>query len=79
MKQPNKPSFKKYAKFSGLAFQWIAVFTAFSLGGNYLDERQGNQFPGYTLAGVFIGLVVIFYSLYKVIQELNQEKPQQDD
>lgn len=77
--QPSKPSnqqsdrqsYNKYVIFSALAFQWIGVFVLLSLGGNWLDKRLENHFPIYTLAGVFVALFVIFYTLFRYINRPN--------
>lgn len=71
--QPNrKQSLNKYARYSAFAFQMIAVFVLFSLGGNWLDEKLGYKFPYFTLAGAFAALISIFYSLFTLIKKLNE-------
>jgi apolipoprotein N-acyltransferase len=72
--QQNKPSFSKYAKYSAFAFQFVAIFVALSLGGNWLDERMGYEFPIYTLVGVFVSLIAIFYSLYTFINKESNDQ-----
>lgn len=68
--QPNKrQSLAKYAKFSAFAFQMIGLFVGLSLGGNWLDNHWQLAFPYFTLAGVFLALVAIFYSLYNLVRE----------
>jgi uncharacterized membrane protein len=71
---PNKPSFSKYAKYSAFAFQFVAVFVVLSLGGNWLDKKLEYEFPAFTLAGVFIALIAIFYSLYNFIKDQDTEE-----
>ncbi len=71
--QPNKPSFNKYAKFSAIAFQWIILFVGLSLGGDWLDTYLLNNFPLFTLIGVFLALFIIFYSLYKLVTNQDSE------
>lgn len=71
--QPNRrQSLNKYARYSAFAFQMIAVFVLLSLGGNWLDEKMGYKFPYFTLAGVFIALISIFYSLFTLIKKINE-------
>lgn len=64
-----KLPYSDYAKYTAIAFQYVAVFILLSLGGNYLDEHYDFGFPYFTLAGVFLGLVFIFYSVYKLISK----------
>ena len=70
----NKRPYNKYVVFSALAFQWIGAFVILSLGGNWLDERMGNKFPGFTLLGVFVALFVIFYSIFKLVNKSNRDQ-----
>ncbi|MES2691115.1 MAG: AtpZ/AtpI family protein [Bacteroidota bacterium] len=67
--QGRRQSLGKYAKYSAFAFQMIAVFVLLSLGGNWLDKKMEYQFPYFTLAGVFISLISIFYSLYSLVNK----------
>lgn len=62
-----KQSLTNYAKYSAFAFQMIGVFVALSLGGNWVDKHWQLKFPYFTLLGVFVSLVSIFYSLYAII------------
>lgn len=66
-----KSQFSKYAKFSGFAFQMIAVFVLLSLGGDWLDKRMENKFPLFTLIGVFVALISIFYTLFSFLKKDN--------
>lgn len=67
--QDRRQSLGKYAKYSAFAFQMIAVFVVLSLGGNWLDKKMEYRFPYFTLAGVFISLISIFYSLYALVNK----------
>ncbi len=66
-----KQSLNKYAKYSSLAFQMIAVFVGFSLGGDWIDKNYQFKFPYFTLLGVLFALVSVFYLLFKLIKEEN--------
>jgi uncharacterized membrane protein len=76
--QNKRPSFSKYAKFSAFAFQFVAIFVLLSLGGNWLDKRLEYKFPLFTLIGVFVALIAIFYSLYTFVTKENTDKDQPD-
>jgi hypothetical protein len=49
----------------------IGVFVALSLGGNWIDKHWNLTFPYFTLLGVFIALIAIFYSLYALTTKSN--------
>lgn len=72
-KQENRPKkstyFNNYVKYSAFGFQLIALFVIFSLGGNWLDKWVGNKFPAFTLTGVALALVVVFYLILKIIKD----------
>ena len=66
-----KQSLTNYAKYSAFAFQMIGVFVALSLCGNWIDKHWNLKFPYFTLLGVFIALIAIFYSLYALTTKSN--------
>ena len=74
--QPNnrKQSLAKYAKFSAFAFQMIGTFVALSLGGNWLDKHYQFKFPYFTLLGVLVALVAIFYSLFSLVNRPDEDE-----
>jgi hypothetical protein len=71
-KEPKKESISNngpntYAKFTGLAFQMIAIIGSFAYLGYRIDDANNHQVKwataGMALAGVFISLYVVFKSL----------------
>ncbi len=56
-----------YAKFTGLAFQMIAIIGIFAFAGYKIDEMANHRVKWVTatlaLAGVFISLYIVFKSL----------------
>lgn len=58
---------KNYLKFSTMAIQMGVLITAAALGGDWLDEQQGNEFPLWTL---ILTLIAIFASLFQIIREV---------
>lgn len=68
-----KQSLTNYAKYSAFAFQMIGVFVALSLSGNWLDKYWQFKFPYFTLLGVLVSLISIFYSLYSLINRNDSE------
>lgn len=62
-----KNQLQKYLRFSGVAIQMGAVIAMGALGGRWIDERQGNETPGWTIG---LSLFAVFASLYLVIKEV---------
>jgi hypothetical protein len=54
----------------------IGVFVALSLGGNWVDQQMNLKFPYFTLLGLFIALVSIFYSLYAITNKNSRNTPE---
>jgi hypothetical protein len=78
--QPENPEKKstyltEYVKYSAFAFQLIALFVVFSLGGNWLDKQTHQSFPLFTLLGVAIALAVVFYLIFRLIKNNNHTPP----
>ncbi|GAB2551396.1 AtpZ/AtpI family protein [Rufibacter soli] len=78
MSQPEQPSdnqeesqVKPYLKYSGLAFQMIAIMGLAAWGGRKLDAHFQNQTPWWTLG---LLLVAVFASMYSVIVSLTRKK-----
>lgn len=72
----SKKNIKNYLKFSSLAIQMGVLITLAALGGQWLDEKQGNQTPVWTIVLV---LVAIFGSLYQVIREVLKMSKDDDE
>ncbi|MGB0933053.1 MAG: AtpZ/AtpI family protein [Lishizhenia sp.] len=67
MEDKSRNNVDAYLRFSGLAIQMGVTITAGALFGKWLDEKQGNQTPVWTLILV---LFTVFGSLYLVIKEV---------
>ena len=63
----NKRPMSSYAKFTGLAFQMIAVIGVFAFAGYKIDEAANHRIKWATaalsLAGVFISLYIVIRSV----------------
>ncbi|MBX7203843.1 MAG: hypothetical protein K1X81_00305 [Bacteroidia bacterium] len=46
----------------------IGVFVVLSLGGNWVDKYFSMHFPAFTLAGVLLAFVSVFYFIFKLIR-----------
>ena len=75
-KKDKQPQMKTYLRFSSLAIQMGVVITAGALGGQWLDEKQGNKFPIWTL---LLTLFAIFASLYQIIRAVIKMGKDEDD
>ena len=60
---------QNYMKYSGMAFQMIAILLVFILGGRYLDTRFGTE-PYLLLVGCFLGIGL---ALYLPLKDLMQK------
>lgn len=58
----NKPSFLTYIS---LAFEMIVTITGLTFLGRWLDGKWNQRFPWFTLLGVFSGLALSFYRIFK--------------
>ncbi len=59
---------KQYAKYSGIAFQMMAVMALSAWFGWKLDQKLTLQFPIFTLLFIISALVLL---LYKLIRSLS--------
>lgn len=65
-----KKATKEYLKYSGMGFQLIAALLIGAWGGNYLDEKMGNETPIATLTCL---LVMLFATLYLIIRQISKD------
>lgn len=64
-------SLSKYAYYSGLGFQMIAIIGVFTFIGYKIDEQMGSQKPVFTAAFSLAGVGI---SLYSVIKSVNKKQ-----
>ncbi|MGV3541432.1 MAG: AtpZ/AtpI family protein [Rufibacter sp.] len=70
-KDQEDSSVKPYLKYSGLAFQMIAIMGVAAFAGRKLDAYVQNETPWWTL--IFL-LIAVFASMYMVIVSLTGKK-----
>lgn len=63
-------SLSKYAYYSGLGFQMIAIIGVFTFVGYKIDENRNSDKPIFTAVLSLVGVVV---SLYSVIKSVNKK------
>ena len=66
-KPSREDSVKPYLKYSGLAFQMIGTLIAAAYAGMWLDEKQGNKNPWWTIGFMVVAMVG---SIYMVIRSV---------
>jgi ATP synthase protein I len=62
---------KPYLKYSGLAFQMIVTLVAAAYAGMWLDEKQNNKNPWWTIGFM---VVAVIGSIYMVIKSVTQKQ-----
>lgn len=71
-KQNKLSGLNDYGRYSGLAFQMIAIILAFVWAGKKIDEKY---FPGRTLFIIIFSLLGIGIALYVVLKDFINIKP----
>lgn len=69
--EKQKKQTSSIAKYSGLAFQMIAIILLVLYGGIKLDEYLERDFPLFTIIGAFLGVIL---SLYFALKDLLKKK-----
>jgi ATP synthase protein I len=60
---------KPYLKYSGMAFQMIVTLVAAAYGGMWLDEKQGNKNPWWTIVLMVVAVVATIYMVIKSVTQ----------
>ncbi len=66
-------SLRKYARFSGLAFEMIAIIGGGSFAGVKLDQRNANEFPLFTLIFSLSSVMIALYLVIKAVIKTSKE------
>ena len=69
---------KNWARFSGIAFEMFAVIGLLSRAGDYLDTRNQNDFPIYTLILSLIGVGASMYLVIRSVTQMGKENKEED-
>lgn len=62
----NSSDLKSYARYSGMAFQMIAIIGIMTYAGVWLDERREAETPVFT---IILSLLGVFAALYVVLKD----------
>ena len=73
-KEDQKPGkqLNNYIKFSGIAFQMIAIICLFAFFGVWLDGKFPNNFSAYTLIFSLLGVALAMYFVIKQVTNMNK-------
>jgi len=63
--EKKKKQLREAARYSGLAFQMIAVILLVLFAGLQADKYFGNEFPGFTVFSAFLGVILSLYIALK--------------
>ena len=74
MTQKPKKQLNNYIKFSGIAFQMIAIICLFAFFGVWLDGKFPNDFSAYTLIFSLFGVALAMYFVIKQVTNMNKDQ-----
>ncbi len=63
--EKKKKQLREAARYSGLAFQMIAIILLVLFAGMQADKYLENDFPGFTVLGAFLGVILSLYIALK--------------
>jgi F0F1-type ATP synthase assembly protein I len=70
----NKPAgssrVRSFAKYSGIAFQMLAIIGFFTWLGMWLDERYQSKNPWFTVGLMLLG---VFLAMFQIIRSLTKD------
>jgi F0F1-type ATP synthase assembly protein I len=73
--KPKRP-LNKYARYSGVAFQMIAIIVLSTYAGLKLDDAYPNNYRLYTIIFSLVGVAISMYFVIKQVgQNQNKNKP----
>lgn len=73
MSAPRRPKPSRFLQFTNLGFQMAGLIAAGALGGDYLDRKQQNELPWWTLGLTLLGLFAAFYQVFGSLRDMNRE------
>ena len=70
-KENVKKSANAFVRYSGMAFQMIAVLLVAAYSGQWLDKHYQNEQPWFTLVLLLIGVTASMYLIIKTVTRNN--------
>lgn len=69
MKQNQLNNTRSFLQYTSIALQMIVTIVGATFLGRYVDQKAQNKFPLGTLLGVFVGLGIAFYRIFKNLKK----------
>ena len=66
-KETNRKSANVFMRYSGMAFQMIAVLLVAAYSGQWLDDYYQNEQPWFTLVLLLVGVTASMYLIIKTV------------
>lgn len=73
MKDLKKKQLNTYVKFSGMAFQMMAIIGVMVFVGVKLDSKFPNQYSAYTVVFSLLGVIGAMYQIIKQVINVNND------
>lgn len=73
IKQVMEKKKSNFMKFTGMGVQMGFIIGIFTWFGNFLDKKQANETPGWTVTFSLIGVLGAMYLMIKEIKNLSNE------
>jgi len=73
-KQNKDSRINSYAKFSGIAFQMVAIIGLGSFGGVKLDEYYPNKYSVFTIICSLVSIGIALYYVIKQVTDFSNKK-----
>ena len=64
---------KAYLRLSSVVIQMGAIIAGFSWLGTYLDDRQKNEKPIWTIVLALTGVMASMYLIFKEVKNINRD------
>lgn len=77
-KKPNN-QLNSYARFSGMAFQMIAIIGLGTYGGIKLDDAYPNKFQAFTLIGSLGSIAIALYIVIRRVTNFSKKQNPDDE
>lgn len=74
-KSPKKKPLNTYARFSGIAFQMVAIIGGGTYLGVYLDEKYPNKHSLYTVICSLFAVLISIYFVVRQIMKMSNRNP----
>ena len=79
VKPKPKNQLNSYARFSGIAFQMIAIIGLGTYGGIKLDEKYPNKFHAFTLIGSLGSIAITLFIVVRRVTNFSKKQNSLDE